>query len=154
MPTTSSIQLASEDDKEHVCQLIGEYSRADANGVPQVVLRRLDRPAQPPGRDSRAGMRRAGYRGAVHPKGAARYDRRLQILTVQQHRREAKHRSPDFARDVTFQKTAPVSKASDWRRSSSAYDWPPFRLKPHAIDQAKVQPEEGGRWTVPPNRAH
>jgi len=41
------IQLASEKDKERVYKLIGEYSRKDANGVPQVAFIGVINPQNP-----------------------------------------------------------------------------------------------------------
>lgn len=41
------IQLASEEDKESVYKLIGEHSRADANGVPQVCFIGVINPQNP-----------------------------------------------------------------------------------------------------------
>ena len=85
------IQCASEDDKENVYRLVGEYSRDDANGVPAGLLHGRDRPAQPGGRDAGAGPRRPGRRVQAHPGRAARRHRRLRLLAVQP-RREAEAR--------------------------------------------------------------
>ena len=85
------IQCASEDDRESVYRMCGEYSREDANGVAAGLLHGRDQPAQPGGRDRRARPRRAGARRQVHPGRAARRDRRLRLLAVQP-RRQAQAR--------------------------------------------------------------
>ena len=85
------IQCASEDDKEKVYRLCGQYSREDANGVPQTCFIGRHRPADARGRDARAGARRAAGRGQVHPGRAPRRDRRLRLLAVQP-RRQAQAR--------------------------------------------------------------
>ena len=41
------IQCASEEDKEEVYRLCGEYSREDANGVPQVCFMGVINPLTP-----------------------------------------------------------------------------------------------------------
>jgi hypothetical protein len=41
------IQLSSEKDKERVYKLIGQYSRSDANGVPQVCFIGVTNPQSP-----------------------------------------------------------------------------------------------------------
>jgi hypothetical protein len=72
---------------------------------PPGVLHRRHRPAEPDRREGRAGGRRPRHRREPHPGRASRGHRRLRVLAVQ-HRRQAKHGSPDFARDVAFAKIA------------------------------------------------
>ena len=97
------IQLASEKDKERVYKLIGEHSRADANGVPQVCFIGVINPLNP----------------TVETPEQVRDD----ILTAARHIPverlgstddcgfspfsmdvKPKHGSPDLARDIAFQK--------------------------------------------------
>ena len=80
------IQCASEQDKEKVYKLWArEQPRRPG------LLHGGDRPAQPRGRDSRAGQGRPGGRRPAHPAGAPRGDRRLRLLAVQP-RRQAQAR--------------------------------------------------------------
>jgi methionine synthase II (cobalamin-independent) len=99
------IQCASEDDKEKVYALCGQYSREDADGVPQVCFMGVIDPLTP----------------AVETPEQVRDD----LLTAARHipverlgatddcgfspfsrDEKPKHGSPDFARDVAMQKIA------------------------------------------------
>ena len=51
------IQLSSEKDKERVYKLIGQYSRADANGVAAGVLHRRNQSAESARGDAAGNMR-------------------------------------------------------------------------------------------------
>ena len=56
------IQCASEDDKEKVYKLCGQYSREDANGVPQVCFIGVVNPLTPEVETRRGGQERARRR--------------------------------------------------------------------------------------------
>lgn len=97
------IQLASEKDKDHVYQLIGQHSRDDANGVPQVAMIGVIDPLNPkvesPQEVSQALVRAANFiakerLGATDDCGFSPFSVDL----------KPKHGSPDHARDVAFQK--------------------------------------------------
>jgi methionine synthase II (cobalamin-independent) len=97
------IQCASEEDKESVYKLVGQYSRDDANGVPQVcfmgVINPLDPEVETPEqvKDDLVTAARhipVGRLGATDDCGFSPFSRDL----------KPKHGSPDFARDVAMQK--------------------------------------------------
>ncbi|MGZ5338087.1 MAG: hypothetical protein ACXWEE_00555 [Thermoleophilaceae bacterium] len=97
------IQCASEDDKESVYKLVGEYSRDDANGVPQVcfmgVINPLDPEVETPEQVRDDLVTAAKYipverLGATDDCGFSPFSRDV----------KPKHGSPDFARDVAMQK--------------------------------------------------
>ena len=98
------MQLASERDRDPVYQLVGEHSRDDANGVAQMCYVGVISPVQPAAESAGGGPRPAGPSGELHPEGAARLDRRLRLLAVLASTRSRSHGSPDYARDVAFQK--------------------------------------------------
>ena len=85
------IQCASEEDRESVYRMCGEYSREDANGVPQVCFMGVINPLDP--RVETAEEVRDELRPGVevHPGRAAGRDRRLRLLAVQP-RRQAQAR--------------------------------------------------------------
>jgi methionine synthase II (cobalamin-independent) len=97
------IQCASEDDKESVYKMVGEYSRDDANGVPQVcfmgVINPLDPEVETP-EQVRDDLVTAAKHipverlGATDDCGFSPFSRDV----------KPKHGSPDFARDVAMQK--------------------------------------------------
>lgn len=97
------IQLASEKDKERVYKLIGEYSREDADGVPQVCFIGVINPQDP----------------RVETPEEVRDDLMLASKYIPKERLGAtddcgfspfsidvkpKHGSPDAARDIAFEK--------------------------------------------------
>jgi methionine synthase II (cobalamin-independent) len=99
------MQLASEADKERIYRLVGEHSRDDANGIPQVCFIGVTDPLNP---------------RVETPEGIAQ-DLATAAQYIPKHRLGAtddcgfspfsiddkpKHGSPDFARDVAFQKIA------------------------------------------------
>lgn len=99
------IQLASEKDKERVYKLIGEYSREDADGVPQVCFIGVINPQDP----------------RVETPEEIRDDLMLASKYIPKERLGAtddcgfspfsidvkpKHGSPDAARDIAFEKIA------------------------------------------------
>ena len=97
------IQCASEDDKESVYKLVGEYSRDDANGVPQVcfmgVINPLDPEVETPEQVRDDLVTAAKYipverLGATDDCGFSPFSRDV----------KPKHGSPDFARDVAMKK--------------------------------------------------
>jgi methionine synthase II (cobalamin-independent) len=97
------IQLASEKDKEYVYKLIGEHSRDDANGVPQVafigVINPLDPTVETPEQVEADLVTAANYipkerLGATDDCGFSPFSVDL----------KPKHGSPDVARDIAFQK--------------------------------------------------
>ncbi len=99
------IQLASERDKEYVYKLIGEHSRDDANGVPQVchigVIDPLNPTVETPEQVAEA-LVTAARHIPVERLGATD-DCGFSPFSVDD---KPKHGSPDFARDVAFRKIA------------------------------------------------
>lgn len=97
------IQCASETDKEKVYKLCGEYSRADANGVPQVCFMGVIDPLNPRV-ESPEEVASELVTAANHiPKErlGATDDCGFSPFSLDE---KPKHGSPDFARDVAFQK--------------------------------------------------
>ncbi len=97
------IQCASEDDKESVYKLVGENSRDDADGVPQVcfigVINPLDPEVESPEEVRDRLVTAAKYipverLGATDDCGFSPFSRD----------EKPKHGSPDFARDIAMQK--------------------------------------------------
>ncbi len=99
------IQLASEPDKERIYRLIGEHSRADADGVPQVAFIGVINP-QDPRVETADEVRDQLLLAAQHipaDRLGATDDCGFSPFSIDQ---KPKHGSPDFARDVAFQKIA------------------------------------------------
>ena len=99
------IQCASEDDRENVYKLVGQYSRDDADGVPQVcfigVINPLDPEVETPEQVRDALVAAAKHipverLGATDDCGFSPFSRD----------EKPKHGSPDFARDIAMQKIA------------------------------------------------
>jgi methionine synthase II (cobalamin-independent) len=99
------IQCASEEDREKVYRLCGQYRREDANGVPQVcfigVINPLDPRVETPEEVRDALLAAAQHippdrLGATDDCGFSPFSRDV----------KPKHGSPDFARDVAMQKIA------------------------------------------------
>jgi methionine synthase II (cobalamin-independent) len=97
------IQCASEEDKEEVYRLVGEYSRDDADGVPQVCFIGVIDPLNPEVETAEEVKDRlvtaAKYipverLGATDDCGFSPFSRDLKPA----------HGSPDFARDIAMQK--------------------------------------------------
>ncbi|MEJ7656082.1 MAG: hypothetical protein WKF33_03510 [Thermoleophilaceae bacterium] len=97
------IQCASEDDREAVYKLVGQYSRDDAEGVPQVCFMGVVNPLNPEVETAEqvkdALVTAAKYipverLGATDDCGFSPFSRD----------EKPKHGSPDFARDVAMQK--------------------------------------------------
>jgi methionine synthase II (cobalamin-independent) len=97
------IQCSSEEDKEEVYRLCGQYSREDANGVPQVCFMGVINPLSPEvetAEQVRDDLLAAAKHipperlGATDDCGFSPFSRDL----------KPKHGSPDFARDVAMQK--------------------------------------------------
>jgi len=97
------MQLASEQDKERVYRLVGEHSRDDANGVPQVCFIGVIDPLNP--------TVETAEKVAADLVTASRYipkerlgstdDCGFSPFSIDD---KPKHGSPDFARDVAFEK--------------------------------------------------
>ncbi len=99
------IQCASEEDRESVYRMCGEYSREDANGVPQVcfmgVVNPLDPTVETPEHVRDELVLASKYipverLGATDDCGFSPFSRDV----------KPKHGSPDFARDIAMQKIA------------------------------------------------
>jgi methionine synthase II (cobalamin-independent) len=99
------IQCASEDDREAVYKMCGEYSREDADGVAQVcfmgVINPLDPEVETPEHVRDELLLAAKYipvdrLGATDDCGFSPFSRDV----------KPKHGSPDFARDIAIQKIA------------------------------------------------
>jgi methionine synthase II (cobalamin-independent) len=99
------IQCASEDDREAVYRMCGEYSRDDANGVAQVCFMGVVNPLSPEvetPEQIRDELKTAAKHipverlGATDDCGFSPFSRDV----------KPKHGSPDFARDIAMQKIA------------------------------------------------
>jgi len=99
------MQLASETDKERVYRLVGEHSRDDADGVPQVcfvgVIDPLNPTVETPDQVAEDLVTAARYIPAE--RLGATDDCGFSPFSIDD---KPKHGSPDFARDVAFQKIA------------------------------------------------
>jgi methionine synthase II (cobalamin-independent) len=111
------IQCASEDDREEVYRLCGQYSRDDANGVAQVcfmgVINPLDPTVETPEhvRDELLTAARhipVERLGATDDCGFSPFSRDV----------KPKHGSPDFARDVAMQKISSRLKGAELAREA------------------------------------
>ncbi len=99
------IQLASERDRDRVYKLIGDYLRDDANGVPQMAYIGVTNP-QNPRVESPEEVRDALVRAANFiPKESlgATDDCGFSPFSIDE---KPNHGSPDYAREVAFQKIA------------------------------------------------
>ena len=97
------IQLASEDDKERVYRLIGDSIRADANGVKQVAFIGVIDPLNPTVETAEqvaADLVLAAQFIPFDQLGATD-DCGFSPFSIDE---KPKHGSPDFARDIAFQK--------------------------------------------------
>ena len=99
------MQLASERDKEYVYKLVGEHSRDDANGVPQVCFISVIDPLNPTVEtpEQVADDLVAAARYIPTERLGATDDCGFSPFSVDE---KPKHGSPDFARDIAFQKIA------------------------------------------------
>jgi methionine synthase II (cobalamin-independent) len=97
------IQLASEKDKERVYKLIGEHSRKDANGVPQVVFIGVINPQNPRVETPQEVCDDLMLASKYIPKErlGATDDCGFSPFSIDV---KPKHGSPDVARDIAFQK--------------------------------------------------
>ncbi len=99
------IQLASERDRDRVYRLIGEYLREDADGVPQFAYVGVINPLNP--RVESAGEVRDALVRAANFIPAERLgstdDCGFSPFSIDE---KPNHGSPDYARDVAFQKIA------------------------------------------------
>jgi methionine synthase II (cobalamin-independent) len=97
------IQLASEKDKERVYKLIGEHSRKDANGVPQVAFIGVINPQNPRVETPQEVCDDLLLASKYIPKErlGATDDCGFSPFSIDV---KPKHGSPDVARDIAFQK--------------------------------------------------
>jgi methionine synthase II (cobalamin-independent) len=99
------IQVASEKDKERVYQLIGEHSRDDANGVPQVcfigVIDPLNPTVETPEQVADDLVNAANY--IPKERLGSTDDCGFSPFSLDE---KPRHGSPDFARDIAFEKIA------------------------------------------------
>ncbi len=97
------MQLASEKDKERVYRLVGEHSRDDANGVPQVCFIGVIDPLNPTVETAEQVADALATAANFIPKErlGATDDCGFSPFSIDE---KPKHGSPDFARDVAFQK--------------------------------------------------
>ncbi len=99
------MQVASEQDKEHVYRLVGEHSRDDANGVPQVcfigVVDPLNPTVETPDQVAEALVTAADH--IPRERLGSTDDCGFSPFSIDD---KPKHGSPDFARDIAFQKIA------------------------------------------------
>jgi len=97
------IQLASEPDRERVYQLLGEHSREDANGVPQVCFVGVINPQDPrveTVEEVRDQLLLAAQSIPIERLGSTD-DCGFSPFSIDV---KPKHGSPDVARDIAFQK--------------------------------------------------
>jgi len=97
------IQLASEPDRERVYRLLGEHSRTDANGVPQVCFVGVINPQDPrveTAEEVRDQLVLAAQSIPVERLGSTD-DCGFSPFSIDV---KPKHGSPDVARDIAFQK--------------------------------------------------
>jgi methionine synthase II (cobalamin-independent) len=99
------IQLASESNKERVYKLIGEHSRQDANGVPQVAFIGVINPLNPRVETPEEVCADLLLASKYIPKGrlGSTDDCGFSPFSIDV---KPKHGSPDVARDIAFQKIA------------------------------------------------
>ncbi len=99
------MQLSSEADKERVYKLCGEHSREDANGVPQVCFIGVINPQSPEVETPEQVCDDLMLASKHIPKErlGATDDCGFSPFSID---KKPKHGSPDFARDVAFQKIA------------------------------------------------
>ena len=111
------IQCSSESDREHVYRLCGQYSREDADGVPQVCFMGVINPLDPrveTAEEVRDQLVVAAKHipverlGATDDCGFSPFSRDV----------KPKHGSPDFARDVAMQKIASRLKGAELAREA------------------------------------
>ena len=97
------MQLASEPDKERVYQLIGQYSRDDANGVPQVCFIGVINPQSPRVETAQEVCDDLILAAKYIPKErlGSTDDCGFSPFSIDV---KPKHGSPDVARDIAFQK--------------------------------------------------
>jgi methionine synthase II (cobalamin-independent) len=99
------IQLASERDKDPVYKLIGEHSRDDANGVPQVCYIGVTNPGNPRVESAQeiadALTRAANF--IPRDRLGSTDDCGFSPFSIDE---KPNHGSPDYAREVAFQKIA------------------------------------------------
>ena len=76
------IQCASEDDREAVYRMCGEYSREDADGVAQVCFMGVINPLDPEVETAEHVRDELLLASQVHPRRAPGRDRRLRLLAV------------------------------------------------------------------------
>jgi methionine synthase II (cobalamin-independent) len=97
------IQLASERDKDRVYRIIGEHLRDDADGVPQMAYTGVINPLNPrvesPEEVRDALVRAANFIPAE--RLGATDDCGFSPFSIDE---KPNHGSPDYARDVAFQK--------------------------------------------------
>ncbi len=99
------MQVASEKDKEHVYRLVGEHSRDDANGVAQVCFIGVIDPLNPAVETAEQVADELVTASRYLPKErlGSTDDCGFSPFSIDD---KPKHGSPDFARDVAFQKIA------------------------------------------------
>ncbi len=97
------MQLASEQDKERVYRLVGEHSRDDANGVPQVCFIGVIDPLNPTVETAEqvAADLVTASRHIPKERLGSTDDCGFSPFSIDD---KPKHGSPDFARDVAFEK--------------------------------------------------
>ena len=97
------MQLASERDKDKVYQLVGEHSRDDANGIPQMCYVGVVSPVQPrpesPEEVKNQLVRAANF--IPRDRLGSTDDCGFSPFSIDE---KPSHGSPDYARDVAFQK--------------------------------------------------
>jgi len=99
------MQLASEKDKPYVYKLVGEHSRDDANGVPQVCFIGVIDPLNPTVETAEQVAEDLVTAANYIPRErlGATDDCGFSPFSIDE---KPKHGSPDFARDIAFQKIA------------------------------------------------
>jgi methionine synthase II (cobalamin-independent) len=111
------IQCSSEDDREGVYRMCGEYSREDADGVPQVCFMGVINPLDPRVETAEEVCEQlvlaakhipVDRLGATDDCGFSPFSRDV----------KPKHGSPDFARDIAMEKIAARLKGAELARTA------------------------------------
>jgi methionine synthase II (cobalamin-independent) len=130
------IQFASERDKDRVLKLIGEHSREDADGVAQVCYIGVTNPQNPRVQSAQEicdTLVRASDFIPTERLGATD-DCGFSPFSIDE---KPLHGSPDYARDVAFQRSRIESKVHGWPRIGSGWR---YRPPPDAIRRARLRP--------------
>ncbi len=136
-----TIQAACEEDKDETYKMIGEHSRDDADGIPQIcyvgVIWCQNPAVETPQQVCDSLVRAADF--IPKERLGSTDDCGFQPFAID---KKPAYGSPDFARDIAFEKIA--SRAPSLRRRNSASD----RARRHWSRQTSLRTGWGG-WLAP-----